>query len=108
MPQPMTSHERAKELSAQLWVAHSQSAITTLVERAIDAAVREERRNICAFMLDRADQYETRSPGWVVLADVCEAVAEGEAAQAAKHGELDDVYCRVDSRATRARNEVKP
>ena len=55
-------------------------------------------RDVAAYLLDRAGQYETESPCWVALSDAAENIAIGEVAKAKAHGELlhGDVYERVD------------
>ena len=56
------------------------------------------RRNVAAYLLDRADQYDTESPSWVGLADAAEAVANGEVEAAVANGEFardDDIKRRV-------------
>lgn len=47
------------------------------------------RRDVAAYLLDRADQYETESPCWVALADAARNVMLGEVEAAKDHGELD-------------------
>lgn len=54
-------------------------------------------RDVAAYLLDRADQYETKSPCWVALADAAEALMNGEVEGAVVHGEFDEaLYARVD------------
>lgn len=69
-----------------------------VVRKAVAAARVEERRICAAYVLDRADQYETRSPCWHGLADAAHGIMSGEAAAAEAHGEFDEgLYKRVDS-----------
>lgn len=57
-------------------------------------------RDVAAFLLDRADQYDTSSPCWVSLADAAEDVVHGEVAARESRGEFDDdLYARVDTLA---------
>lgn len=49
---------------------------------------RRNRRLVAAYLLDRADQYETDSPCWVALADAANNVLAG----AVEAGEIDQVY----------------
>ncbi len=48
------------------------------------------REMVAAYLLDRADQYETESSSWVGLANAAAAVMNGEIETAARCGELDD------------------
>jgi hypothetical protein len=57
---------------------------------------RDATREIAAYLLDRADQYPDGEPMWVAVSDTAMKVAHGEANEAAIHGELDDLYKRVD------------
>ncbi len=43
-----------------------------------------------AYLTDRADQYDTKSPCWVALTDEAEAVINGEVEAADANGDLDD------------------
>lgn len=45
---------------------------------------------MAAYLLDRADQYETKSASWIGLVDAATALANGEVHAAIAHGELDD------------------
>jgi hypothetical protein len=47
-------------------------------------------RQVAAYLLDRADQYDTDSGCWVCLADAAHEIMNGEAEARVKHGELDD------------------
>lgn len=68
-----------------------------LFSRAIREAMEDERRVCAAYVLDRADQYYTASPCWHGLADAAHGIMNGEAAEAADHGEFDaKLYARVD------------
>ena len=60
-------------------------------------------RDVAAYLLDRAGQYETESPCWVALSDAAHNIAIGEVAKAKANGELlhGDVYERVDSMISR-------
>lgn len=66
-----------------------------------DRAQRAERKldkwcHVVAYLLDRADQYETQSPCWIALADAAENIMNGAVDKAVKHGEFDDeLYARV-------------
>lgn len=51
---------------------------------------------IAAYLLDRADQYETESPCWIALGDAAANIMNGEATAAFAHGELDDLLERVE------------
>jgi hypothetical protein len=58
--------------------------------------VRErERESAAAYCLDRADQYPTKSPIWVALADAAEGIAKGEAWESMRAGETEDLLKRV-------------
>lgn len=56
-------------------------------------------RQLAAYLLDRADQYDTDSPCWIALSDAAANVANGEVDLAISHGELEDsaLLARVDS-----------
>ncbi len=62
-------------------------------------AVRKTRAktiDVAAYLLDRADRYETESPCWVALADAAENILVGEVARAVECGELDgSLYDRL-------------
>ncbi len=47
-------------------------------------------RKIAAYLLDRADQYETESPCWVALSDAAYNIMAGDATESWNHGELND------------------
>lgn len=49
-----------------------------------------QRRVVAAYLLDRADQYDTESPCWISLSDAASAVVNGEVEAAWTHGELED------------------
>ena len=51
--------------------------------------------DIAAYLLDRADQYETDSPCWVALSDAAANVANGDALASWHAGELDDEQLRA-------------
>lgn len=54
------------------------------------------RLDICAYLLDRADQYDTESPCWVAITDAVSNVLAGEVEQARRSGELTrDLYARL-------------
>lgn len=58
------------------------------------------RRDVAAYLLDRADQYETDSPCWIALADVAQNIMRGEVIAAERNGDFDAaLYARVDSMA---------
>ena len=62
-------------------------------------------RDVAAYLLDRADQYDDGSGCWVAVADCAHNVAIGEVVIAKNEGELDsDLYERVD----RMSGAVKP
>lgn len=71
------------------------------LEVALRAAVRpayESLRDVAAYLLDRADQYEPDSPCWIVLADAARSIMRGEVAAAARNGDFDStLYARVDA-----------
>jgi len=89
----------------------------TLIERAPETAadapsaaglgpdrlitIRQAQDVFARFLLDRGDQYETKSPCWIALADAAQEVANGEAWADFEHGELDgeDLKRRVKSMA---------
>lgn len=58
---------------------------------------RHTTRDIAAYLLDRADQYDTDSPCWIALADAAHNVMQGEIGRAKREGEFDAaLYDRVD------------
>jgi hypothetical protein len=60
----------------------------------------QERRLVAAYLLDRADQYETESPCWVGLADAAQNVMAGAVEAAEANGDFDDrLLARVDGMA---------
>jgi hypothetical protein len=55
-------------------------------------------RIIAAYLLDRADQYETESPCWIALTDAAKSIVRGEAVEAFEAGEFEPaLLARVDS-----------
>lgn len=52
---------------------------------------------VAAYLIDRADQYDTESPCWIALADAAHNIMNGEFEAAVAHGELDgaDLLDRV-------------
>ena len=48
------------------------------------------RRMVAAFLIDRADQYDAKSPCWVALADAAHGVMDGDLEQRVSEGEFDD------------------
>lgn len=56
---------------------------------------RKQRLDVAAYLLDRADQYDTDSPCWVGLVDAARAVARGEVEEAIAHGELAEPELRL-------------
>lgn len=66
--------------------------------------------DVAAYLLDRADQYETESPCWIALADAAANIANGDALASLRAGELDDAPLRrrVASMATRGIKPVIP
>ena len=61
-----------------------------------------------AYLLDRADQYETDSACWVALADAAHNIMLGEVASAKRCGELDaSLYERL-ARMSGAAKPVDP
>ncbi len=73
-----------------------------------------KREDVAAYLLDRADQYDTSSPCWSALADAAENILVGEVERAKSSGELDSgLYERLKTmgRAARAVDpslEVQP
>lgn len=68
-------------------------------------------RQIAAYLLDRADQFDTDSACWICLAAAAQEIVNGEAQARIDHGELDDpeLLKRVDSFKTRpGRRPVDP
>lgn len=60
--------------------------------------------DVAAYLLDRADQYETDSGCWVALADAAHNIMLGEVEKAKRNGDLDaDLYQRLRRIAGRAR-----
>jgi hypothetical protein len=75
---------------------------------AYDLGRREERQAAAAYCLDRADQYNTRSPLWVATSDCAEGIAKGEAAESLRSGETEDLLARVRTLGGFARPTPKP
>jgi hypothetical protein len=50
---------------------------------------------VAAYLLDRADQYDTSSPCWIALADAAKDILMGDHKQANLEGNLDDLTDRV-------------
>lgn len=75
----------------------ADAALASAPSAAIPApAAAATRDDIAAYLLDRADQYNLKSPCWVALSDMAENIARGDAEAAAAHGELDaGLYARV-------------
>jgi hypothetical protein len=64
------------------------------------------RRDVAAYLLDRADQFDTESSVWQGLADAAENVMLGEVEVAILDRQLDEeIYARVDGFL---RNRGKP
>lgn len=62
-----------------------------------------------AYLLDRADQYETDSGCWVALADAAHSIMLGEVESAKRHGELDEeLYERLKESSRDAVRHVCP
>ena len=61
------------------------------------------RRQVAAYLLDRADQIETKRWEWNPLADAAKAIVRGEVETAVAHGELaePELLARVDGFAGR-------
>jgi regulator of protease activity HflC (stomatin/prohibitin superfamily) len=79
--------------------------LSAAIETTVAVAERETLRYVAAYLLDRGDQYDTKSPCWIALADAAHAIAEGEFDAARAHGEIDegDVLARVDKWIQRAK-----
>jgi hypothetical protein len=73
------------------------------IAQAISDARERYRRQVAAYLLDRADQCVTQSASWVGLADAAHAVINGEVEERQRVGELDDpeLLARVDGFAAR-------
>jgi len=52
---------------------------------------------LCAYLLDRADQYKTSSPCWVAITDCVKDLMDGTAQDRIDAGEVDDLVERVRS-----------
>ncbi len=75
----------------------------------IDAHRRHTTRDIAAYLLDRADQYDTDSPCWIALCDAARNVMQGEIGRAKRENEFDaKLYKRVDSFGPGAARPVDP
>lgn len=49
-----------------------------------------DREEVAAYLLDRADQYATKDPCWIALADAAHALMDGTFDDVASAGELED------------------
>ena len=74
----------------------------------VTGEVVKEREACAAYCLDRADQYETKSPIWVGIANCAEGIAKGEAAESFRAGETEDLLKRVRQLAGFSRTTPKP
>jgi len=63
---------------------------------------------IAAYLTDRADQYETRSPCWVALTDAVHDIMNGTAADRIGAGEVDDLRKRVEKWRNSERTHIDP
>ena len=55
-------------------------------------------RDVAAYLIDRADQYETSSPCWIALSDAALNLLNGDVEQRMSEGEFDgELYARVDA-----------
>lgn len=80
-------------------------------ERWLEALLRaklSETSDIAAYLLDRADQYETDSPCRIALADAARNLMLGEVKAAKDNGDLDDELYQRLSRMTGPARSVKP
>jgi hypothetical protein len=77
-------------------------------QRVWEKAKAEERQACAAYCLDRADQYETKSPIWVGIADCAEGIAKGDAALSLRTGETEDLLDRVRTLAGFKRSTPRP
>lgn len=69
----------------------------------------ELERIVCAYLLDRADQYETSSPCWIALSDAAGNIMSGEHIKSWKEGEFDaELMARVDAMKGRRKKDVDP
>lgn len=75
----------------------------------IDAHRRHTTRDIAAYLLDRADQYDTDSPCHIALTDAAHNVMQGEIARAKRENDFDAaLYARVDSLGPGIARPVQP
>lgn len=63
---------------------------------------------VAAYLMDRADQYETSSPCWVALSDAAIDIMNGTAADRIGAGEVDDLRRRVEKWRTHERTRIDP
>lgn len=75
---------------------------------AIAGPLAASTRDIAAYLLDRADQYDTESPCWIALSDAAHNLMLGEVDASVKAGELDDLYKRVDGFRRKRPRKVSP
>jgi hypothetical protein len=54
----------------------------------------QQREMVAAFLIDRADQYDTKSSSWIPLADAAHDVMSGDMEQRAREGEFDDALLK--------------
>lgn len=58
-------------------------------------------RDVAAYLLDRADQYQDHDPCWIALADAAKNILQGAVSEALQHGELDlSLYERLNQMDT--------
>lgn len=67
-----------------------------------------EAWEVAAYLMDRADQYETDSPCWVALSDAAHNIMDGYARGAVDAGELDDLRARVERWRKGSERKVVP
>lgn len=83
--------------------------IQALVDAHVDgqrAGRAEAFRDVAAYLLDRADQYEAASGSWVALSDAAADIMNGRVDEVKGYGDLDEnLYRRVD-RLVRPRVEI--
>lgn len=62
------------------------------------------KKEIAAYLLDRADQYDLNSGCWIALADAAQNIMLGEVEAARDNGDLDgELFRRLDSMTGTAR-----
>lgn len=89
------------------WKARNESSLARQEENKKTAE--QKLWDLAAYILDRADQYPTKDPCWIALADVAENIVTGEAANAASHGELDaSLYRRLETMKRAALAPARP